>query len=606
MALDEGRPLVGLTRLLVGCLAFFLVVGCTPEFRRSEEIRWTPWRPGPIDGTITYAKPEECRDVPAKTAPPGTPYCAGIRLFLQVNGQRREIRVTDAANRRTSEEGGGRPFAVSGDGRRLVYFSGRLRRYVSHDLPTGHAVELEDMENIMVSDDGDLVAFAAKGKINITDVEDNRTFRLRNICELVSLGTVIVGQTCGDDVQLRAFNRKGKRVGAIEWSALLSSPNSGALSPDGKRAVAVYDNGFGGDHDVLVVRDASTAKVLKLVYLPSYEGYWHLLRVSRSFALVYSRDAYLTIDLETGTIHETADQPDLGDAVFGLPARGKAVPPVTLSEKPPALTTDRIATAWLTLQPAPWQLGTVTGQRIPVPQSLPSWGMFAISRDGRWIVYGRQSDMRMVAQHLPSNRVVVSSGVMDPAISSYAPAIHFAPGDRYLAFQEQEGSPIQVTELKTGRKTDIEVGPNDSLTGWHSSSLVVNRSGLRDDDSYFSKTLLLSPAGKPQRGTVVHNEARSPDGKRRFRSDHHGDPVRIIDVATKRSTAFTPTLPDGWVLDYAIGWASNDDVIVGMWRPKDGNNWGYAVVNLSTGKVRVLPSQDPRLEIKTIVFGNVI
>lgn len=598
---------VGLTRLLAGCLAFFLVAGCTSELLRSEEIHWTPWRPGPIDGTIIYAKREECKDFPSSIAPPGTPYCAGIRLFLEVNGRRREIRVTDAATRRSGREGNERPFIVSGNGRRLVYFSGRLRRYVSHDLPSGHVVELRDMENIAVSDDGDLVAFTAKGKVHITDVADNRTFRLSKTCGVIGLGTVIVGEPCGNDGRYPVFNRKGKRVGTVNAAALSSVPNRGMVTPDAKRAVAVYDNGFGGDHDVLVVRDAGTAKVLKIIYLPPNEYYWSLLRVSGTSALVYD-DTFLTVDLKTGVIHKMADQPDFTEVTLGLPVLGQVMPPVTPSGKPPAFPDTRIATAFLTRDPGPWQLATVTGQRVPVPQALPAWGMFAISRDGHWVAYGRQSDMRLVAQHLPSNRVVVASELIDPGTGLYGPSpeIHFAPDGRYLAFQEREGAPIQVTDLKTGRKTAIEVGSDDRLDEWRSSSLAVRRLVLRDDDTFFSEMRIMSPAGRLLRRMALHEADVSPDGKRMIPWNESDETLRIVDLATKRGKPFKPTLPDGWMLDYAFGWASNDDVLVGMWRPKDGNNWGYAVVNLSTGKVRVLPSQDPPLELKTIVFGDVL
>ncbi|MBG0813493.1 hypothetical protein [Planomonospora sp. ID82291] len=611
-----------------------------------------PWEPPPLPVTVSHAWWEQC---PYRFGPEHAPHCSGWQLAVRsaepVAGARPvggseglwRIEVPDAAAYLSGDDGTRRiwtPFRVSTDGRRVAYLSATGGRFVAHDLASGRRIELDpglldglsaqDRLDLHVSGDGRFFSAARLGgepEVYLTDFETGLARRLEGVCEVLSLGRdarEIVGFPChggegdpeegegspaeGEDRPWALFDRDGTRLRGVPGEARHTGVHSDVtrghalVSADGQRSAGLYWGAFrayGTDlpdlGDVLTVRSLRSGRILRNVRLPGATTPWSLQGMAGDRAVLQRTDDEVhLVDLVTGGIHQVLDTPPDSRmaVVFGAPATRPVAPPPMPSGGPPATSPPAGVLSGCTGDPCErWHLATDAVPVPPSPGALPVPGLFAVSRDGRHLAYGRTQDLRLVVHDLRTGRAVPASDPLDPDIDfTDRRGPLFTPDGRRLAFQPAQGRPVQMTDLRTGRRSRFRVGPGDTLIGWTPTGPVVHRVTAAEDGPYESELRFLSPGGKRLR-TVRTDEwpgnppsGVSPDGRRVVASNGEEEPV-IVDVATGREVRRDITPYGGWRHWVFQGWVTSDEILV---RTEESATREYGVLPLSTGELETL------------------
>ncbi|GGK56157.1 hypothetical protein Ppa06_10840 [Planomonospora parontospora subsp. parontospora] len=607
------------------------------------------WEPPPLPVTVSYASPR-CRYGPGPD--PQVSACSGWRLAVRSgesvegaepvegNGALRSIEIPDAAQQLRVPGGPvlRPPLRVSGDGRRVAYFSTTEQHFVAHDLPSGRRVGLSprlldgitarERIGLHVSADGRFFAATRLGRspqVHLTDFTTGTTTALDGVCEVVGLGRDarrIIGVPCsGDPSEVEdpselydrttwaVFDRRGEQIGTVSERVRGSGVNSALVAADGKHSVGLYREAFGGEygpdyqersserHDVLAVRDLRSGEVVDLVRLPEIDHGWSHRGMVGDRALVskVSDDDFHLVDLSTGAISPVTDQPAWSDpmTVFGAPATGPATGPPVPPEHPlPTAPPSGVVSGCRGSPCGRWHLVTAAVPEPPMPGALAVPSLFAVSRDGRRLAYGREKDMRLVVHDLKTGKAIPASGPLDPDIGweSDQPRLFFTPDGRRLVYQSGEGQPVEITDTRTGRRSRSRVGPGDGLIGWTSTGPVVHRVTAGEDGPYESELRFLTPGGKRLRTIRTDGwpggppSGVSPDGRRGVAPSGEEAPL-IIDVATGREVRTDITRYGGrrhWIFQ---GWVTSDEILV---RTEGTATREYGVLTLSTGELDIL------------------
>ncbi|WP_449061878.1 WD40 repeat domain-containing protein [Planomonospora algeriensis] len=604
-----------------------------------------PWRPPPLPVTVGYAWWDQC---PYGSGPAHAPRCSGWQLAVRsgepvagaspVGGSEglQRIEVPDAVSYLSDEAGPNRvraPFQVSSDGRRVAYLSATGGHFVAHDLASGRRIELDpgllgglsaqDRLDLRVSEDGRFFSAARLGgepEVYLTDFETGLVSRLEGVCEILSLGRdarEIVGVPCrggetspseGEDRPWAVFGRDGARLRGVPGEACHTGVHSDVtrghalVSADGEHAAGLYWKAFhayGTDFpdlgDVLTVRSVRSGRILRIVRLPASPVPWsHQGMAGDRAVLRDGENGVHLVNLVTGGIHQVLDAlPDSSMAiVFGTPATRPVASPPAPSGGPPAVSPPPGVLSGCTGDPCKrWHLATDAVPVLSSPETLPVPGLFAVGRDGRHLAYGRTEDLRLVVHDLKTGRALPASDPLDPdAGFSDRLALFFTPDGRRLAFQPAEGRPVQLTDIRTGRRSRFRVGPGDGLIGWTPTGPVVHRVTADEDGPYESELRFLSPAGKHLRTVRTDDwpgsppSGVSPDGRRVVTPSGEETPL-IIDVATGREVRPDITRYGGrrhWVFQ---GWVTSDEILV---RTEGTATREYGVLTLSTGELEIL------------------
>ncbi|GAA3136073.1 hypothetical protein GCM10010466_28570 [Planomonospora alba] len=616
-----------------------------------------PWEPPPLPVTVGYASwRDDCRHDPGPDESSAcSGWRLVVRSGESVegaepvegNGALRSIEISDAAMWITLPDGPALrpPLRVTPDGHRIAYFSTAERRFVAHDLPSGRKVglaspSLDDVSegerlDLHVSADGRFFAAARLGgrpQVRLTDFETGATTTLDGVCEILNLGRDarrIIGVPCSGDPpdaedgpyerygnrSWTVFDRDGTRIGNASEHAFLTGVSSDVgrgtalVSADGGRTAGLYRDAFrgarypGGDErlpeppDILAVRGLESGRVLRLVRLPEVSPGWGYHGVVGDRVVLRSPrdDVYLMVDLTDGGIHRVLDAPpDDPSAVFGAPATSPATGPPAPSGRPLAAAPPSGVVSGCTGDPCErWHLATDAVPDPPLPGALAVPSLFAVSRDGRHLAYGREEDLSLVVHDLETGRVLSASGPLDPDIGTAEkrPRLFFTPDGRRLLFQPWEGRPVETVDPRTGRRSRFRVGPGDSLVGWTSTGPVVHRVTIGEDGPYESELRFLSPGGKRLRTVRTDDwpgappSGVSPDGSRAV-APGDGDAPLIIDIPTGREVRADVTRYGGWRHWVFQDWITPDEVLL---RTEPGAVREYGVLTFSTGEIRYLP-----------------
>jgi hypothetical protein len=603
-----------------------------------------PWTPPPLPVTVSYAWWDRCL---YGSGPEHAPHCSGWQLAVRsaepvegaspVEGSEglQRIEIPDAASYLSDEDRPNRirtPFQVSPDGRRVAYLSATEQRFVAHDLPSGRRVELDpglrdglsaqERLDLHISGDGRFFSSARLGrkpKVYLTDFETGLIRRLEGVCEILSLGRDargIVGVPCrggegspseGEDRPWAVFDRDGRRLGGVPGEARHTGVHSDVtrghalVSADGEHTTGLYWDAFHDQDtdlprldDVLTVRNLRSGRILRNVRLPGSTAPWSPQSMAGDRAVLRNiNDEVHLVDLVTGGIHRVLDTPPdspMG-VVFGVPATRPVAPPPAPSGGLPATSPPAGVLSGCTGDPCErWHLATDAVPVPPSPGALPVPGLFAISRDGRHLAYGRGKDLRLVVHDLKSGRAVPASDPLDPDTGfTDRLGLLFTPDGRRLAFQPAEGRPVQIADVRTGRRSRFRVGPGDSLIGWTPTGPVVHRVTADEDGPYESELRFLTPGGKRLRTVRTDDWAGppsgvSPDGRMAVAPSGDEAPL-VIDVATGREVRRDITPYGGWRHWVFQGWVTSDEVLL---RTEESATREYGVLSLSTGELEMV------------------